>query len=136
MSMTEARAAIRTRIEQNWTATPVAFWGEDYDPPKNRPWVLVERDAVPASESSIYGSVGKRVAQDPGLIIAHCFVPKRTGDDRAYEIAQAFGELFRVQKIGPAQTGTPSLSPSEQGDEDGSWLRVTVTIPFTVSYFA
>lgn len=136
MSMTEARAAIRARIEANWTTTPIAWFGEDFDPPEQAPWILVERDAIPSSQSSVYGSSGKRVVQDPGMIIGHVFYPRGAGDDGAYVIAQAFGELFRTQKVGPAQTDAPTMAPVEDGTEDGDWLRVSVTIPFTVSYFA
>lgn len=137
MSMTDARAAIRTHIETNWTAAPPICWfGEDFDPPEQAPWILVERDAIPASQSSAYGSAGKRVVQDPGLVSATVYYPKGAGDDGAYEIAQAFGEMLRTQKIGPAQTDAPTMSPVEDATDEGDWLRITVTIPFTVSYFA
>lgn len=136
MSMTEARAAIRQRVEANWTATPVCWFGEAFDHPNQRPWLMVERDAIPASQSSSYGSAGKRVVQDPGMIIATVYYPKHAGDDGAYALAEAFGELFRTQKVGPAQTDAPTMGPVMDGDDQGNWLCIAVTIPFTVSYFA
>lgn len=136
MSMTAARASIRTLIETNWTATPICWFGEDFDPPEQAPWLMVERDAIPASQSSVYGSSGKRVVQDPGLIIGTVFYPRGAGDDGAYALAEAFGELLRTQKIGWAQTDAPTMGPVEDGSDDGDWLRISVTVPFTVSYFA
>jgi hypothetical protein len=134
--MDEARAAIRTYIEENWTATPICWFGEAFDPPDQAPYLMVERDAIPSSTASRYGSVGKRVAQDPGLIIGTIYFPAHAGDDGAYELGRQFGDLLRVRKIGPAQTEAPSMSPVDDGDEDGVWIKLSVTTPFTVSYFA
>lgn len=136
MSMTEARAAIRQRVEANWTATPICWFGEAFEHPDQRPWLMVERDAIPASQSSIFGSTGKRVVQDPGMIIGTVYCPKHGGDDLAYALAEQFGELFRTQKVGPAQTDAPTMGPIDDGDDEGNWIRIAVTIPFTVSYFA
>jgi hypothetical protein len=135
--MQEARAALRSYIEENWSATVVAWFGEAFDPPDPpAPWLMVERDAVPSSTSSGYGSAGKRVVQDPGVIIGTLYFPAHAGDDGAYALAEQFGEILRTQRIGPAQTEAPSLGPVDDGDEDGAWIKIAVTIPFTVSYFA
>jgi hypothetical protein len=134
--MDEARAAIRAYIEANWTATPIAWFGEVFDPPEQAPWLLVERDAIPSSTASVFGSVGKRVVQDPGMIAGTLYFPAHAGDDGAYALGRQFGDLLRVRKIGPAVTETPSMSPADDGDEDGAWIKISVTVPFTVSYFA
>jgi hypothetical protein len=134
--MDEARAAIRSYIEANWTATPIAWFGEDFDPPDQAPWLMVERDAIPSSTASRFGSVGKRVAQDAGIIIGTFYFPAFAGDDAAYAMGRQFGDLLRVRKIGPAVTEAPSMAPVDDGDDDGAWIKVAVTTPFTVSYFA
>lgn len=134
--MDEARAALRSHADTYWSGCALAHYGEAFDPPDNAPWCLMRRDPIPASTSSVFGSAGKRVVQDPGLIIATFYVPAHSGDDIAYALAQQFGELFRTQKIGPVQTEAPTMSPADDGDNNGKWIRVAVTIPFTVSYFA
>lgn len=137
--ITEARDAIRARVEEEWDATvcPVCWNKETFEPPEPpAPWIWIERDAIPASTSSKLGSVGKRVAQDPGLITATVYVPAHAGDDLAYALAEQFGEIFRVQRVGPAQTEAPSIGPVDDGDAHGLWTMVAVTIPFTISYFA
>jgi hypothetical protein len=132
----EAYLALRQFIDANWTATARIWKDEDTDPPSGNPFLRLQIDAVPASSASLFGSVGKRVANDPGIIIASLYMPTGSGEERGYKLARQFGDLLRVKKIGPAVTEAPSTNPVEDGDEDGRWERYDVTIPFTASYFA
>ena len=132
----QARADLKAYIIAHWTQTPLAWEDEAFDPPKQRPWIRVEIDAVPASDSSVFGSVGKRVVQDPGIIIATLYMPNGGDTARGYALTKLFGDMLRVLKIGAAQTGAPSTSPVEDGDDEGRWDRFAVTVPFTTSYFA
>jgi len=131
----EARAALRQRAD-TWTECMIGHFGEAFESPDKAPWILLRRDMIPASTSSIYGSTGKRVVQDVGQVEAELFWPAHAGDDDAYAMAERFAALFHQQKIGPAQTGARNIAPIAPGDDAGAWIRIDISIPFSVSYFA
>lgn len=135
MSMTDAKAAIRAKLEAEWQATPIAWPNEGFDRPTQEPWVYVEILGG-GSESTVFGSDGKRVARDDGIIFAHVFVPVGTGEAVATEYAVQLGEIFRVKRFNGISTGAPSVGVGEQGDDDGLYWRVSVSIPFSIHYTA
>ncbi|MCW2243578.1 DUF4128 domain-containing protein [Azospirillum canadense] len=142
--------AIRTKLEAEWTDTPVTYENggafrpdapgnrDPYDASSapDRPWVYLEILGA-GSASTVIGSPGKRAARDDGVIFGHVFVPVGTGDDEARRLARALGDLFRVTRFGGLVTGAPDpLGAGEPGDDDGLWWRRSVSIPFTAHYTA
>src|SRR5690606_17138546 len=104
MGMTDAKAAIRDRMEAEWTATAVVYPNEHFDRPANEPWVYLEVLGAGA-DSTVFGSEGKRVARDDGIIFAHVFVPVGVGEALATQYAEQIGEIFRVQRFDGISTG-------------------------------
>lgn len=149
MPAPDAHASVRQRLEAQWTGAPVTYQNggafrpddptnrDSYDPSTapDSPWVYLEILGAGA-DSTRYGPAGTRIAQDDGVIFGHVFVPVGTGDDQARQLARALGEIFRVDTFGGLSTGAPSLGGGEQGDDDGLWYRVSVSIPFTAFYNA
>lgn len=131
-----ALAAIRSRLEANWTATPITFQNENQDPPSGDAWINLE---VVGTGSGIMttGKAGDRAWAYDGLIHAHVFVPFGWGAAPAFEHAVALGEIFRAAKFYDETAGhcvrtlSPMVDGGGSGDDDGNWFRVTMSIEFT-----
>jgi len=138
-----AKAAVRTYFAGLWTTTPVLFKNGSTDRPKGEdgqplPWLFFE---IVGSGSRIYaaGKPGNSVWYYDRLIQLHVFVPKGEGEDRATELADTAGELFRAKvlydDVTPGcyvRTWAPSTDEDDDGaaDEEGVYFRRTCRIPF------
>lgn len=144
-----AKAAMRTRFDTGWTTTPKAFKNEMPSPwppvdvdMKLVPWVYFE---VVGGQQAIAGTgqVANHLWTYEGIIAAHVFVPIGDGDALATQYAQQIGELFRAAKFYDATPGycvrtlAPSIDDGDRadnngdGDANGNWWRVTMTVDFT-----
>lgn len=148
-----AKAAIRQRLVDHWTATRITYQNE---PPAD-PWPPTTADAMPsllpwvhleiASSGSTMRGAGKPGSQvwvTDGLISVHVFVPQGSGDELATEYATAIGEIFRakvfydngdgcyVRTWAPmVDEGGPATSEADiEWSHTGAWFRVTMVCPF------
>lgn len=134
-----AVAAIKARMAENWTTTPVVYQNaaNAYDPSANTQaaWVYFE---VIGSSSGLrgVGTPGDHVWLYRGFIAAHVFVPINTGTEIAQQYAVNIGEIFRAKGFYEAGNGaqvrtwSPRTDGGESDADDGNWWRVTCTIPF------
>jgi hypothetical protein len=136
-----AVAAIKARLEANWATTPIGY--PNGDPAATRDasgnpqaWVLAE---IVGAANTIHaaGKAGSVVYVQDGLIHAHVFVPKGSGDATARTHAVALGEIFRgklfYDDVTPGhyvRSWAPRIDGGGDGSDDGLWFRVTATIPF------
>lgn len=138
-----AKAAIRARLVDNWTATRITFQNEA----PAAPWPPVDADGFPMAfvnleiaslPSSMAGAgvPGSQVWRNPGFIYVHVFVPSGSGDAVATQYATDIGEIFRGEVFyqdAPGcyvRTWAPRVDGGGSGDDDGNWFRVTMSVPF------
>lgn len=129
---------IRSVIEAEWSAAPIAWPNEPFEAPSDAPWLYIEIKGNGASGSGV-GGVGKRVVEADGLILAHVFVPVGVGRTPADQLARSLGGMLHLRALpGTAtiQTGAADIGSAESGDDDGLWWRVSLSIPFTAHYLA
>lgn len=144
-----AVAAIKQRMLDNWTTTPIQFQNAIPDqqpwPPVDPntgngiPWVYFE---VMGSSSGLrgVGKPGSHVWLYRGIIAAHVFVPINSGTDLAQQYAVTIGEIFRAQGFyndgngAIVRTWSPQTDGGGSNADDGNWWRVTCTIPFEFYY--
>lgn len=138
-----AEAAIRARIEANWTTTRIAFLNEDPAepwPPVDdaglpEPWIFLE---VECFDAPIVGGgrPGNHVFRYEGLIAVHVFTPVGTGTHLGKQYAVTIGEIFRRDTFynetsGHAvRTEDPFPAGGNSKSEDGLWFVCTMTCPF------
>lgn len=139
-----AKAAIRSRLEANWTTTRITYQNETPAapwPPKRAsgspaPWVNLEIIGN-GSHLWTFGTDGNRGWRYDGVIMVHVFVPVGEGIEQADEYAVAIGEIFRAAKFyddglgSYVRTLSPQLDGGGSGDDDGKWFRVTMSVDFT-----
>ena len=129
MTVADAVAAIRQRLDAAWIATTVAHEGRRHDPAADQAFLLCEVAPSPAAFASI-GAPDARIARRPGAILVHVFVPLAEADPdglarahavsvaRLYEGTDFSGVACRAATVGSGARAS-----------DAYW-RVTVTVPF------
>lgn len=137
-----AKAAIRQRLVEGWTATPITYQNKTPDvwPPKDADGLSTAfvnlEVATTRSDMRGAGKPGSQVWLDEGFVYVHVFVPTGDGDADATEHAVAIGELFRGAKFYDdtpghcVRTWAPRIDGGGSGDDDGNWFRVTMSVPF------
>lgn len=140
-----AVAAMRDYFVAAWVSggsqrTPIGFQNEGFAD-QTTAWVYFE---VLLSTSKLQGAgtPGAHVWLYSGNIYVHVFVPKDEGAAEGVTLAVAAGEIFRTKQfyntdpgclvrtgVGPEGEG-PQIDGGGSGADDGSWWRVTCTIPF------
>lgn len=153
-----AKAAIRQRLIDNWTATRITFQNEvpqDPWPPSTpdpdapdfpvlAPWVHLEIFTLPGGGIQGVGVPGAHVTRTDGYIYVHVFVPAATGDGTASQLAWQIGEIFRSKVFYQAapgcyvrtwiprvdEGGAASTVSDIEHANTGNWFRVTMSVPF------
>ena len=136
-----AVAAIKQRMIDNWTTTPIVFQNENlYDPSSDatRPWVYFEVIGNGSSRRGP-GMPGHVEYLYLGLIAAHVFVPVNSGAELAQQYAVSIGEIFRSKEFyndapNAVRTWTPQTDGGGSDADDANWWRVTVTVNFEFLY--
>ncbi|KPF84467.1 hypothetical protein IP70_15670 [alpha proteobacterium AAP38] len=127
--------AVRSRIETQWTATPIAWPNEPLTLPVEGTagfdgcFVALEFDGRLFGQASI-GAPDDQRWDEAGTVWAHVMAPAGSGERVQRGHAVAFVDLFRGQEIGAIEFQDCEIGPGGP-DEDGSWWRISVRIEFT-----
>lgn len=142
-----AVAAIREKLEADWTTTPIAFQNEAQPALEGVPaWVYCEI-VQNGSELHTVGTPGSRSYIDFGLISLHVFVATNQdegeGINAGLTYAGQLSEIFRNERLYTGTSGyevrtglalgasdAPSISGGDSASDDGLWFGFTVNIPF------
>lgn len=139
-----AVAAIQAKFTAEWVIgavarTPVGFINQTAPVAKNEagqpaPWVLFE-----IVHAGSYRHTNAIRVYD-GIIKAHVFLPKGTGDADGLALAIAAGEIFRNKVFYDGVTAgcyvrsghdlPPRVDDGDITSDDGKWFTLTASIPF------
>lgn len=139
-----AKAAIRARLEANWSTTRITYQNET----PAEPWPPMDVNAVLQSWVNLeiigtghwivgIGVPGNRVWRYDGDILVHVFTPVGSGLDLGDKYANQIGEIFRAKQFYNEVPGfgvrtlAPSIDDGGSADDDGNWFRTTMTCEFT-----
>lgn len=138
-----AEAALKTHIETGWAAgahasVPLVF--ENEGEAQGASYVHVTFEGTYA-DKSIYGSAGKRIGVEGGLVFFHAFVPSYRGKATATAMVVAMTTILELQTVSDSiklEGGNPP-TPFDHGDilapnqqPDGSYYRCSGSVPFIV----
>ncbi len=140
----EAEAALRAHIEARWAAgvharVPLFF---ENDPSEANPetFVYISIEGVFA-DKGIFGSVGKRISQEGGIVFIHAFVPGSTGKGEATAMVVELTTALELQVLdgGIYLEGGEPPSPADlgglnvpAGQPGGAYFRVSGSVPFVL----
>jgi hypothetical protein len=125
--------AIRAHIEANWdlAACPVSWPNEEMNEPQG-PWVKFEISGNSYGQQSIgMGEQAENRWDEDGLIWFHVMVPRGRGFSQGRGAAKALADLFRGRRLLDDENLEfldASIGPGGDGDEEGNWYRVSVSI--------
>ena len=134
MASKGAADLIIARLAANWVTTPIYQW-EDYREPMSStldPFVVLEFPGGVGNQATI-APPGSREFVDTGTFLVHVFVPTGSDLDTARDYADQIAAIFRgVQEIQGNETllYRAPYPPYPSPPPDGTWLCLTVTIPF------
>ncbi len=127
--------AVRARVEDLWTSTPVAWPNEPFNlPVEGTPgfdgcWIALEFHGRLFGQVSI-GAPGDNLWDEEGTILAHVMAPVGSGERIMRGHAGGFIDLFRGLEIDLIEFKDCEIGPGG-ADEDGCWWRITARIEFT-----
>lgn len=118
-TVSQARAAVRSRIEANITSVPLRWQNEDGGPLPDEPapFVYAEFNTERGSIAGFGGGRGNNLYRNPARIEAYVFVPKGEGLDRAESIAEQIATLFRSYRDQHISCFDASVYPGGDGAE-------------------
>ncbi|BBK37689.1 hypothetical protein STAQ_27670 [Allostella sp. ATCC 35155] len=142
MDWHDAEAAIRAHVEAQWplsqfAAMPLA-WENEFSGYQNDFITLVVEGTY--ADKSIYGSSGKRLSVEAGIVFFHCFVEPGRGKAAALAPVVAMTRILELRAIQGAirlEGGAPP-SPVAEGPEvaaqqpGGAYYRCSGSVPFIV----
>lgn len=143
MLWADAEAAIEAHIREQWALTayaavPLAFEAIVPDPTER--FVAISIEGTYA-DKSIYGSAGKRISIEGGIVFIHAFIPSNTGKREALQLVDAMTGILELQQLtgGIALEGGNPPSPVDQADPmvpgqqpGGAFYRCSGSVPFIV----
>ncbi len=125
MSHETLHNAIRTRIEDNLKAYPLAFDNVDVEEMNHTGlWIrakIIQGETVQASLGA-----SKRF-RTVGVVMFQIFTPLRQGDREALKIADKIVALFRSITVDEVTYKTPSV---KNVGRDGKWHQINASCPF------
>jgi hypothetical protein len=142
MSRAVVRAAVKERIEANWTTTPLVYQTTDTAPPLSaggnlRPYVFVEITHNSTYQASI-GSESRatNLWREDGLVFFHIYTPTSADGsvDLSDQYADAMVELFRGVQIAPdLKFGNFTGDVGGPGDDNGNYYRVSLSVEWDLN---
>ncbi len=128
MSFSDAAKAIESRLQTNWTTTPIKFENAPFTETASAYVALFLRDGEGTQIS--LGTPALR--RWPGVIIVQVFVPEDTATRVARGYADTIGAIYDRQQFSTDSSGVITCGvPSVQliGTRDG-WFQMNVSVPY------
>ena len=142
MDWDAAESSIKSHIETQWSLSSYAsvklFWENEDWIEGTKEFMYVDIQGLMA-EKTIFGSSGKRMAIDHGIVFFHAFVEKGIGKTLALKRIVALTRILELQSIASVidlEGGNPP-SPIEDdelvaGKPGGRYFRCSGSVPFIV----
>ena len=142
MNFDQAEESIRAYIEAQWALSAYEdvkiFWENEDWIEGTDTFVYVDIQGVFA-EKTIFGSTGKRMSVEHGIVFPHAFTPKGIGKSLARNLVVTLTQILEIKTIAEfidLEGGAPP-SPVEDdslinGQPGGNYFRCSGSIPFIV----
>jgi hypothetical protein len=128
MSSPTAFDAIKNRLAEAWTATPVWFENELQELPGDPDAFVYAEVFGDSFGQETTGAPGENLWEEAGTAYLHVFVPAGTGSRLARQHAHDLQQLFREQDVGGLKIVEMSLGAGEPGRTFPNYWAMTLTI--------
>ncbi len=141
MASADVYDAIRAHLETSWTATPIVFENEPYDPDPASHWLMVEMAGTYYGRESI--GTGDAMADrydEAGTLMISCMAPANGGARVSRAHLKTVADLFRGAELMSgrltfldAQVAFgENVAATGQG-ASGNWYRLEMNIEWRVT---
>lgn len=120
-----ARAGIEGRLKTNWSTTPIAWPGHEFDAGEDD-WIRPTL-RFGAGEMETYSSAG--VNTITGLLLLDLFTVTKKGLGDLYGYVDTLRNLFDRATVGAVEFG-PASGPRHIPDPQ--WQQLQIEVPFTI----
>ena len=134
-TLAQVKAAVRARLDANFTAIPVRYQREDTEPPRDidgrpQPFVFVEFDLDGPEYAGFGGGRGANLQRVTGDILAHVMVPVGWGDADADGWGETIAALFRSYRDSSDLFSCFAAEPipGTGKTEDGSYAHAVMVV--------
>lgn len=121
--------AIKSHLTPLWTATPMQWPNEDFEPVGDASWVKVEL------HGTVYGqqSIGANVQADnrwdeEGILWLYVMVKRGIGTSQARGAGRALADIFRGLTLLGNSLEFMDANIGTGADQEGNWYMVPVSI--------
>lgn len=122
-------AAIRQRLADNWSTTPIKY-GNTPSPAVEPPFVFLEIRHTSARQIGIGTGETNRLYRQSGLILIAIYVKKNDGTGLAAQYADAICDIFRGKTFGGVVCSTCYPDGGRPADDQGNYWMKTILCEF------
>jgi len=123
--------AVSTRLEAEWTRTPVFSANSHGVAPTDGSPFLVALFPVANVERVV---MNERYYREEGGIRFVLSIERGSGTDVGMGWADELAGLFREQKFDGVETGVPTSPLIYDDNEEGNYFRITVVVPYEYKF--
>jgi hypothetical protein len=121
----EVQSAIKSRLQQNFTAAPLRFQGDSSPlPDEPAPFIYVEMNIDSFGFIAYGGGRGQNLQRSEGELLAHVLVPIGESLDQGLQWAEQIAAIFRGQRVDNISYGAAEAMPASGSSEDGNYAYV------------
>jgi len=126
-----AASSVEAYLESNWTQTPIAWPGIDFDPPDG-PWLQASIQWGDGFIETMGGS-GSGTNAVVGVLTLNLFDKPGDGAGQVDSLADDARDLFNRAEVSGVRFDAPSgPKPGEGRTGETAWLQRTVSVPFEI----
>ena len=123
MNQEQFDQAVETRMQSQWTATPVFFDNTKSTPPDNAPWVRMVNLTGQSQKIDLLNRY-----RTVGIIDFQVMVPLLSGVRAGKQLADQIASLWRSVTVSGIVFKTPSVA--RVGDTGNGWFQMNVSVPY------
>lgn len=130
MACAAVMAAVRARLDANWTRCPVFYANEGMTAPADKGAFLSVQYPVATEEQKTVGAPGNNVFREAGVIRLVLSIPIGAGVD-AYSVwLDELRALFRGKQFDHVTTWAPSGGVLDDRNDDGGYWMLSSAVEY------
>lgn len=134
MARSEVVAAVRARIEANWTHAPVFDENSQGSTPADGTPYLDIQFPFSTNERISFGVPGANTHREEGAFRILINVERGSGGDTGRAWADELSDLFRGKHFDGVETFAPDSASSDDANENGQYFTYAVVVPYRFDY--
>jgi len=135
MASAAVMSAVRARLGDVWSRTPVAYPNESFQTPADgSPFLAVQYPVATETQITV-GAPGDNVFREEGAIRFVLQIPRGRGVDEFTGWLDELRSAFRQKQFGVVTTWAPSPAILDDRNDDGTYWALSSAVPYKADLF-